>query len=360
MLRALDEMGYEQPTEIQERVIPVLLSGRDVIGQAQTGTGKTAAFGIPIIEHVDPERAEVQALVLAPTRELAVQITNEMRALARFRPVRIVTIYGGASMREQIQGIEGGAQIVVGTPGRILDHLGRGTLHFNGVRTLILDEADRMLDMGFMPDVERIVRRLPRQRQTALFSATVPLVIKRLALRYMHDPATVAVRAEEPTVALIDQVYYEVAERDKFAGLCHVLQDEQPAQAIIFCHMQVTVDRLTRALQKAKFQAEALHGSLSQRDRERILRAFRDGQLPLLVATNVASRGLDIPEVSHVINYDIPEDAETYVHRIGRTARAGRAGKAITFVAEWDTEAWAAIRKLTGEAIQEARLPLYG
>jgi len=217
-----------------------------------------------------------------------------------------------------------------------------------------------MLDRGFAPQVNKILSWTPRERQTALFSATVPTVIRRLALRYMRDPVTVAVRAEEPTVAQVEQVYYEVAERDKFSGLCHLLDDEQPAQAIIFCHMQVTVDRLTRALQRANYPAEALHGSLSQRDRERILRSFREGQLPLLVATNVASRGLDIPEVSHVINYDIPEDAETYVHRIGRTARAGRDGKAITFVAEWDAEAWAAIRKLTGEAIQEARLPLYG
>jgi ATP-dependent RNA helicase DeaD len=360
ILRALREMNYEQPTEIQERVIPLLRAGHDVIGQAQTGTGKTAAFGIPMVEGIDPERAEVQALVLAPTRELAVQISAEVRALARFRPVAVATIYGGASMRDQLQALERGAQIVVGTPGRILDHLGRRTLHLDRVRFLILDEADRMLDMGFMPDVERILRRLPRERQTSLFSATVPLVIRRLSARHMRDPQTVAVRPEEPTVAQVEQVYYEVAQRDKLAGLCHVLDIEQPAQAMIFCHTQVGVDRLARALQRAGYQAEPIHGSLGQGQRERILKQFRAGELHLLVATNVASRGLDIPEVSHVINYDIPEDAETYVHRIGRTARAGRGGKAITFVAEWDTEAWAAIRKLTGEAIQEARLPLYG
>jgi ATP-dependent RNA helicase DeaD len=360
VLRALDAMGYERPTEIQERVIPLLLAGRDVIGQAQTGTGKTAAFGIPIVERADPERPEVQALVLAPTRELALQITQELRALARFRPLAIATIYGGSSMRAQLDALARGAQVVVGTPGRILDHLRRGTLELGHVRLLVLDEADRMLDMGFMPDVERILRRLPRDRQTALFSATVPLVIKRLALRYMREPEHVAVRPEEPTVDTVEQVYYEVAERDKLDALCYVLDTEQPQQAIIFCHMQVTVDRVHRALVRRGYQAEALHGNLRQSQRERILRAFRAGTLPLLVATNVAARGLDIPAVSHVINYDMPEDAETYVHRIGRTARAGRPGKAITFVAEWDLDTWAAIRQLTGEAIREQRLPLYG
>jgi ATP-dependent RNA helicase DeaD len=337
-----------------------MLAGRDVIGQAQTGTGKTAAFGIPIVEGIREDAPGVQAVVLAPTRELALQITAEMRALARFRPVQVASIYGGSSMRDQLDALAAGSQIVVGTPGRILDHLGRRTLDFSHVRVLILDEADRMLDMGFMPDVERIIRRLPRDRQTALFSATVPLVIRRLSARHMRNPETVAVRPEEPTVAQVEQIYYEVAERDKVAGLRHVLDNEQPAQAIIFCHTQIGVDRLSRALQRAGYPAEPIHGSLNQRQRERILRDFRSGRLPLLVATNVASRGLDIPEVSHVINFDIPEDAETYVHRIGRTARAGREGKAITFVAEWDTEAWAAIRKLTGESIRAERLPIYG
>ncbi len=360
LLRALDEMGYQRPTEIQDAVIPRLREGRDVMGQAQTGTGKTAAFGIPIVESVDPTSPMVQALVLAPTRELALQITAELRALARFRPIAVATIYGGSSMRDQVNALADGAQIVVGTPGRILDHMGRGTLHLDRVRWLVLDEADRMLDMGFMPDVERIVRRVPRNRQTALFSATMPLVIRRLASRYMRAPELIAVKPEEPTVSQVEQVYYEVAERDKLAGLCHVLDTEEPAQAIIFCHTQVTVDRLTRDLRRARYKADAIHGGLSQSQREKILQDFRAGQLHLLVATNVASRGLDIPEVSHVINFDIPEDAETYVHRIGRTARAGREGKAITFVAEWDAEAWAEIRKLTGQAIREERLPLYG
>jgi ATP-dependent RNA helicase DeaD len=360
LLRAVDEMGFVEPTEIQAGVIPVMRTGRDVIAQAQTGTGKTAAFGIPIVEGVDADRAEVQALILAPTRELALQITAELQALARFRPVAVATLYGGSSIKDQIRALEHGAQIVVGTPGRILDHLGRRTLRLDRVQVLVLDEADRMLDMGFMPEVERIVRRVPRNRQTALFSATMPLVIRRLAARYMRSPELIAVKAEEPTVAQVEQIYYEVAERDKFAGLCHLLDDEQPTQAIMFCHTQMTVDRLTRALIRKGYKADAIHGGLSQGQREKILKDFRAGTLHLLVATNVASRGLDIPEVTHVINNDIPEDAETYVHRIGRTARAGRDGKAITFVAEWDTEAWAAIRKLTGEAIREERLPLYG
>ncbi len=360
LLRALDEMGYERPTEIQEAVIPRLGAGRDVMGQAQTGTGKTAAFGIPIVQAIDPEASTVQALVLAPTRELAQQISAELRALARFRPVAVATIYGGSSMRDQVDALAAGAQIVVGTPGRILDHLGRGTLRLDRVRWLVLDEADRMLDMGFMPDVERIIRRVPRDRQTALFSATMPLVIRRLASRYMRSPELITVKPEEPTVAQVEQVYYEVAERDKFAGLCHVIDEDQPAQAIIFCHTQMAVDRLNRDLRRCRYKADAIHGGLSQSQREKILQDFRAGRLQLLVATNVAARGLDIPDVSHVINFDIPEDAETYVHRIGRTARAGREGKAITFVAEWDTDAWADIRKLTGEAIREERLPFYG
>ncbi len=358
--RAIQEMGFVLPTEIQSRVIPLLLDGHDVIGQAQTGTGKTAAFGIPLIEGIYEDKPYPQALVLAPTRELALQISEEVRKIGRHIPgICIVTLYGGAGYGRQFEDLKAGAHVIVGTPGRVLDHISRGTLKLDNIDYLVLDEADRMLDMGFLPDVERILRRTPRERQTALFSATVPTVIRRLAMRYMREPATVVVRAEEPTVAQVEQVYYEVAERDKFVGLRHVLDTEQPQQAIMFCHMQIGVDRLTRSLQRAGYEAEALHGSLSQQQREKILRSFREGKLRLLVATNVASRGLDIPEVSHVINYDIPEDAETYVHRIGRTARAGRDGKAITFVAEWDAEAWAAIRKLTGEAIQEARLSFY-
>ena len=358
--RAIEEMGYHEPTEIQAATIPLLLAGRDVIGQAQTGTGKTAAFGIPLVELVDPERPVVQALVLAPTRELASQISEELARLATHRGLRIATVYGGAPMSRQLLDLKRGAQVVVGTPGRILDHLARGTMRLSDVRYLILDEADRMLDMGFMPDVEKILRRTPRSRQTALFSATMPTVVRIIARRHMKDPASVQVKPEERTVAEVEQVYYEVAQRDKPDGLALVLEEQRPERAIIFCRTQVAVDKLTRFLRSRGFDVEALHGSMSQQHRERVIADFRAGELPLLVATNVAARGLDIPEVSHVINYDIPEESESYIHRIGRTARMGREGKAITFVAEWDEGPLAEIKKVTNGSLRQERLALYG
>ncbi|MBA2446407.1 MAG: DEAD/DEAH box helicase [Chloroflexi bacterium] len=358
--RAIAEMGYREPTEIQAETIPILLAGRDMLGQAQTGTGKTAAFGIPLVELVDPERPVVQALVLAPTRELASQISEEIQKLAMHRGIRTATVYGGAPMGRQLLDLKLGAQVVVGTPGRILDHLSRGTMRLNEVRYLILDEADRMLDMGFMPDVERILRRTPRTRQTALFSATMPLVVRILARRHMKDPVSIQVKPEERTVAEVDQIYYEVAQQDKPAGLELILKEHQPERAIIFCRTQVAVDRVTRFLRARKFDVEAIHGSMSQQHRERVMADFRRGELPLLVATNVAARGLDINEVSHVINYDIPEESESYIHRIGRTARMGRDGVAITFVAEWDEDALAEIKKAVNGALRQERLTLYG
>jgi ATP-dependent RNA helicase DeaD len=358
--RAVEEIGYRDPTDIQAASIPLLLDGRDLMGQAQTGTGKTAAFGIPLVELIDPERPVVQALVLAPTRELAMQISQELARLARHREIRIATVYGGAPMGPQLLDLKLGAQVVVGTPGRILDHLSRGTMRLNEVRYLILDEADRMLDMGFMPDVERILRRTPRSRQTALFSATMPTVVRILARRHMKDPAWIQVKPEERTVAEVDQLYYEVAERDKSAGLKLILEEQKPERALVFCRTQMAVDRVTRFLRARGFQVEAIHGSMSQQHRERVIADFRRGDLPLLVATNVAARGLDIPEVSHVINYDIPEESESYIHRIGRTARMGRDGVAITFVAEWDGDSLAEIKKAVNGSLREERLALYG
>ncbi|MCC7372227.1 MAG: DEAD/DEAH box helicase [Chloroflexi bacterium] len=357
--RSLADMGFVNPTEIQQKTIPLLLEGQDVVGQAQTGTGKTAAFGIPLVERIDPSMLVVQALVLAPTRELASQISDELTRIGRWRGVHVAAIYGGASMGNQLRDLKRGAQVVVGTPGRILDHLKRGTLSFESVSYLVLDEADRMLDMGFMPDVERILRRTPRNRQTALFSATVPTVVRIISRRHMRDAVTVQCKPEQPTVAAVDQVYYEVAERDKPEALRTVLLEEQPERAMIFCRTQVAVDRLTRILRRDGIPVEAIHGSLGQNQRERVLADFRSGAITLLIATNLAARGLDIPEVSHVINYDIPEESESYVHRIGRTARMGREGKAITFVAEWDEKSLSEIKKVTNGALREERLSLY-
>jgi ATP-dependent RNA helicase DeaD len=357
--QALADMGYSEPTEIQTRAIPVLLAGRDLMAQAQTGTGKTAAFGIPVAERVRSDARYPQALILAPTRELAQQIAEELTRIAAHQDIRIVTIYGGARMGAQLEALEAGPQVVVGTPGRVLDHLRRGTLRLERIESVVLDEADRMLDMGFMPDVERILRRTPRDRQTSLFSATMPLVVRIIARRYMRDPSWIVVKPEQVTVEEVEQFYYEVAEQDKPHGLLEILRAEQPQRALVFRRTQAGVDRLVRFLNQNGIQAEPIHGSLPQSIRERTLDRFRAGQLSVLVATNVAARGLDIPEVSHVVNFDIPEEAESYIHRIGRTARMGREGMAITFVAEWDQEPLAAIKKATNGALQPKRLQMY-
>jgi ATP-dependent RNA helicase DeaD len=358
--RAIQEMGFVEPTEIQSRVVPLLLDGHDVIGQAQTGTGKTAAFGIPLIEGVDENLPYPQSLVLAPTRELAMQIGEELRKIGKYIPgIRIVTLYGGAGYGRQFDDLKAGAQVVVGTPGRVLDHISRGTLKLDDIDYLILDEADRMLDMGFLPDVERILRRTPKERQTALFSATVPTVIRILSRRYMFEPVAVHVQPQRVTVEEVEQVYYEVADRDKVDGLLSLIELDPPERAMIFRQTKLGVDRLVSVLRRRALPASAIHGDMSQRDRERVLREFREGDLKFLVATDVAARGLDIPEVSHVFNFDIPEDSEAYVHRIGRTARAGRSGHAVTFVGEWDADKLPPIQRLVGGHLQRRLLPIY-
>jgi len=356
--RAVSEAGYVTPTPVQAAAIPIFRSGDDIIVQAQTGTGKTAAFGIPIMEVLDPTARGIQALVLAPTRELAVQITAELSRLGKHRDLKVCPVYGGASMKAQIEGIPK-SSVVVGTPGRVLDLMGRGVLGLHQVSILVLDEADRMFDMGFLPDVERIIRATPRGRQTGLFSATISTLVKRLSARYMRNPQMVSIMPEERTVSTVRQVYYEVAQQDKPSALVEVIEREEPTSAIIFCHTQIAVDRVARNLQRRGMRVQAIHGSLSQGDRERTLKEFREGKLRYLVATNVAARGLDVEQVSHVINYDIPEDSETYIHRIGRTARMGREGTAITFVSEWDTDAFQAMKKVAGEALEPGRLDLY-
>lgn len=356
--RAVRDAGYQEPTPVQAVTIPVFRARDDVIVQAQTGTGKTAAFGIPIAEIVDPAAQRVQALVLTPTRELALQVTEELARLAKYRGVGVCTVYGGASMNDQIRALPR-SQVVVGTPGRILDLMRRGHLDISRVAILVLDEADRMFDMGFLPDVEQIIRATPRSRQTGLFSATVTTLVRRLANRYMRAPRSIAIAPEERTVATVRQVYYEVAQRDKLQALVEVMEREEPQSALIFCHTQAAVDRVARQLQRRGMPVRAIHGSLSQSEREGTLRDFRARRLRYLVATNLASRGLDILHVTHVINYDVPEDADTYVHRIGRTARMGREGTAITFVAEWDLSALEAIRKVAGDKLEAATLELY-
>lgn len=356
--RAIRDAGYVQPTPIQQAAIPLLRSGRDLIAQAQTGTGKTAAFGIPAVELADPSLQIIQVLILTPTRELALQVSAELAKLGKYRSLGIATVYGGTPMRPQIDAIPH-SSIIVGTPGRVLDLARRGAANLATVGFLVLDEADRMLDMGFLPDVERIIRLTPRGRQTALFSATITPLVRRLALRYMRDPESVAIAPEERTVSSVRQIYYEVAERDKLEALIEVLEREQPQSALIFCHTQTAADLLARRMEARGLPARAIHARLSQPERERTLAAFRAGKVRYLVATNLAARGLDILHVSHVLNYDVPEDADTYVHRIGRTARMGRPGTAITFVAEWDDEALAAMKKVAGDQLQAGRLELY-
>ncbi len=332
VLRSLADMGFEEPTPIQALAVPVAMGGRDLIGQAQTGTGKTAAFGIPIVERLDHRGRHVQALVLCPTRELAIQVSEEITRIGRHNALRVVPIYGGQSYDRQIRALEHGAQVVIGTPGRVIDHIKRGTLKLDHVHQVVLDEADEMLDMGFIEDVEFILNQVPMERQTLLFSATVPDPIARLAQRYLKTPERLAVNPERLTVPLTEQTYYEAREHEKVEALSRILDIEAADRAIVFCRTKQRVDELTEALQARGYSAEAIHGDLNQSQRTRVMKRFRDGVSEILVATDVAARGLDIEGVSHVVNYDLPQDPESYVHRIGRTGRAGRTGTAISLV----------------------------
>ncbi|MDR7482730.1 MAG: DEAD/DEAH box helicase [Armatimonadota bacterium] len=357
-LRALSRLAWTEPTPIQAQVIPHLRAGRDVAGQAQTGSGKTGAFGIPLIERLDRAQRTLQALVLAPTRELALQIADVLRALGA-RPIRVVALYGGQPIARQIEGLHGGAHVAVATPGRLLDHLARRTVRLAGVRFLVLDEADRMLDMGFLPDVEQIIRQVPGDRQTALFSATLPPTVTEIAVRHMRDPVWVRVEAPQPTVETVTQYYLEVAEQDKVRALRLLLTSGDVPSALVFRRTRRGVERLARILRERGQRVEVLHGDMTQAARLRALQAFARGQVRVLIATNVAARGLDLPEVSHVINFDAPEDVETYIHRVGRTARAGRQGEAITFVGQYDVEVFDLLQRRLGGLLQPHPLPLY-
>jgi ATP-dependent RNA helicase DeaD len=353
LLEALAHLGYERPTPIQEQAIPALLDGRDVMGQAQTGTGKTAAFGLPMLEYVDPEEPEVQALVLTPTRELCIQVTQALRAYGERRGIDVVAVFGGAPIRDQASRLGRGAQVVVGTVGRVLDMVGRHHLMLDGARYVVLDEADEMLDLGFLEDVETILGRCPAGRQTALFSATIPREIRRLAEKFMHDPVEIQVRAATLTIDTVEQFYVEVSDGEKPEALTRVLKAENPDQAIVFVRTKVGVDRLARKLNDSGVRVKALHGDMSQGQRDGVMIAFKGGRERLLVATDVAARGLDITGVSHVVNYDIPNSPDVYVHRVGRTGRAGEAGRAITLITPRQRRELEAIERHAKAEIEE-------
>jgi ATP-dependent RNA helicase DeaD len=352
-LETLAHLGYERPTPIQEQAIPPLLAGRDVTGQAQTGTGKTAAFGLPMIEYVDPEDPQVQALVLTPTRELCIQVTQALRAYGARRGIEVVAVFGGASIRDQAARLGRDSQIVVGTVGRVLDMIERHHLFLDGARYVVLDEADEMLDLGFLEDVETILRRCPMGRQTALFSATIPPEIQRLADTFMHDPVEIRVRAATLTIDTVDQFYVEVPDREKPQALVRLLREESPRQAIVFVRTKVGVDRLARRLGDAGVRVKALHGDMTQGQRDGVMIAFKSGRERLLVATDVAARGLDITGVSHVVNYDIPNSPDVYVHRIGRTGRAGESGRAVTLITPRQRRDLEAIRRHARAELEE-------
>ncbi len=358
LLKAVSRLGYEEASPIQSEAIPALLTGKDVVGQSATGSGKTAAFALPIIERIKTERRVPQALILCPTRELAMQVAEEVSKLAFFkRGVRELPIYGGASYDRQLRGLRDGAQIIIGTPGRVMDHLQRGTLSLKDVNTVVLDEADRMLDMGFRDDIDTILSQAPPERQTVFFSATLPPPIRDLIHRYTRDVVNIRMESQALTVPDIEQVYYEVERRSKLEVLCRLIDLEDVKLGIVFCATKVMVDELTSHLVARGYRAEALHGDLSQAMRERVMGRFRKRQCEFLVATDVAARGLDVDDVEIVFNYDLPHDGEDYVHRVGRTGRAGRKGKAITFVAGREIYKLQNIQRFTKARIQRERVP---
>jgi ATP-dependent RNA helicase DeaD len=330
ILKAIAEMGFENPTEVQQHVVPLMLQGSDVVVQSQTGTGKTAAFAISILQTVSAGKF-VQALIVVPTRELCVQVVKEFADLGKYMEYGIVAVYGGVSMENQVSALKAGAQVVVATPGRLLDHLRQGTIRLERVHTLILDEADLMLDMGFIDDVRQIIQATPPQRQTSLFSATLPKEIADLSAEYLNAPEHVRIREEQLAVDLIDQRYLSVDPREKVSALATLLKSKGEPSTIVFCRTKAGADSLGRSLHSIGFRVEALHGNLTQARRERVMHGFREGRFNVLVATDVAARGLDIDDVDLIVNYNLPEDPKVYVHRIGRTARAGKRGEAVSF-----------------------------
>jgi len=358
VLQVLKRKGFEEPTPIQKLVIPAVLAGNsDIVGQAQTGTGKTAAFGLPIIELLNEKSKTVQTLILTPTRELAIQVSEEIISLKGNKILNIAPIYGGQSINLQFRSLRKGIDIVVGTPGRIIDHIKRGTLKLDKISYLILDEADEMLDMGFIDDIKIILQKTPGTKTTMLFSATMPHEIITIAKKYMHKYEMFKIVENQLTVAQTDQIYYEVSEQDKFEGLCRIIDIEEDFYGLVFCKTKLKVDSVSNHLIERSYAADALHGDISQNMREKILKKFKTKQINILVATDVAARGIDIHELTHVINYSLPQDPKSYIHRIGRTGRAGKEGIAITFITSEEYRKLQFIKHKTKTDIRKARIP---
>jgi ATP-dependent RNA helicase DeaD len=358
IIKAVSDLGFEEATPIQSLAIPKVMAGLDIIGQAQTGTGKTAAFGIPVLEKIDPKNKNVQAVILCPTRELAIQVCEELKLFSKYkRGINIVPVYGGQPIQRQMIALSKGAQIVIGTPGRVIDHLERKTLKLESAAIVVLDEADEMLDMGFRDDIELILKSMPQERQTVFFSATMPKEFMFLTKKYQKAPETIKVVSEKLTVPLIEQYYFDLREHQKLEALTRCLDMYNPKLSIVFCNTKRKVDEVTSSLQARGYSADALHGDMNQAQRDRVMAKFRSGSIEILTATDVAARGIDVDDVDMVFNFDVPKDDEDYVHRIGRTGRAGRAGRAYSFVSGKDIYKLRDIQKYTKVTIKRTKVP---
>ena len=357
-LKALKKKGFEEPTQIQQETIPLLLTGKeDIVGQAQTGTGKTAAFGLPLIELLYEKAKHIQALILTPTRELAIQVAEEINSFKGNKRLSIVPIYGGQSIDEQFRRLKKGVDIVVGTPGRIIDHINRGTIALSSVSHVILDEADEMLNMGFIDDIEEILKNTNDKKRMLLFSATMPKPILGIAENYMKEHRIIRIKKQQLTTNLTNQIYFEVIEADKFEALCRIIDIEENFYGLIFCRTKIDVDRISNKLHDRGYSAEGIHGDISQYQRERVLKNFKNRRATIMVATDVAARGIDINDLTHVINFSLPRDPESYVHRIGRTGRAGKQGTAITFVTPAEYKRLIFIQRIAKTEIQKKKIP---
>ncbi len=358
VLRALDEYGYKEPTPIQVKTIPFIMEGKDVIGQSQTGTGKTASFGLPLIESIDVSLNKVQAIILCPTRELATQVTGELRKFTKYKEgVKVLAVYGGESIERQIKGLKQGVKIVVGTPGRVMDHMRRKTLKLDNVKMCVLDEADEMLNMGFEEDIETILKEVPSERQTVLFSATMNKRILGITKKYLKEPKNIKIKVKELTVDRIEQISLEVKQAMKDDTVMRLIDLNNPTKAVVFCNTKRKVDDLIEKLKSNGYKAESLHGDIKQAQRDRIMKRFKTGEFQILVATDVVARGIDVDELELVINYDIPQEEEYYVHRIGRTGRNGNIGKAYTFVVGKEKSKIYSIQKYANTKILSGKIP---